>query len=136
MVITARRAADSCREWYFAFRNKGKGEEKCVLELLDAADTIKALEAALPKWISVEDRLPEDDLPKSSEVKVIKVFVAIKAKNGITIRTQLRHRRTLFDTRGEPFFDWEWRHSAGNVTHWMPLPKPPKEIHANEEHSE
>ena len=84
-------------------------------------------EAAQPKWISVEERLPEDDLPENSEVKVIKVFVAIKAKNGITVRTQLRHRRTLFDTRGEPFFDWEWRHSAVNVTHWMPLPQAPKE---------
>lgn len=85
------------------------------------------MESAQPKWISVDDRLPEDDLPEDSDVKVIKVFVAIKVKNGITIRTQLRHRRVLYDTRGEPFFDWEWRHSAGNVTHWMPLPEPPKE---------
>lgn len=84
-------------------------------------------EDAQPKWISVKERMPEDDLPEDSDVKAIKVFVAIKAKNGITIRTQLRHRRVLYDTRGEPFFDWEWRHSAGNVTHWMPLPEPPKE---------
>ena len=82
---------------------------------------------AISKWISVTERMPEDDLPEDSDVKAIKVFVAIKTKNGITIRTQLRHRRVLYDTRGEPFFDWEWRHSAGNVTHWMPLPEPPKE---------
>ena len=59
MVLTAKRAAEICREWFVAFRNKGKGEEKCVLELLDAADTIEALEAAHPKWISVEQRLPD-----------------------------------------------------------------------------
>ena len=85
------------------------------------------IKAAQPKWISVEERLPEEDLPENSDVKAIKVFVAIKAKNGITVRTQLRHRRLLFDTRGEPFFDWEWRYSAGKITHWMPLPEPPKE---------
>lgn len=49
MVLTAKRAAEICREWYFAFRNMGKGEEKCVLELLDVADTIEALEATQPK---------------------------------------------------------------------------------------
>lgn len=85
------------------------------------------LEAAQPKWISVEERLPEDDLPEGSEVKLIKVLVAIKAKNGVTVRTQTRHRRTLYDTRREPFFDWEWRYSAGKVTHWMYMPEPPRE---------
>ena len=49
MVITAKRAAEICREWYIAFRIMGKGKEKCVLELLDVADTIEALEAAQPK---------------------------------------------------------------------------------------
>ena len=31
MVLTAKRAAEICREWYVEFRNNGKGEEKCVL---------------------------------------------------------------------------------------------------------
>lgn len=44
MVRTAKDAAAICREWYWAFRNMGKGEEKYVLELLDAADTIEQLE--------------------------------------------------------------------------------------------
>lgn len=39
MIITAKRAAEICREWYFAFRNMEKGE--------------------MPKWISVEERLPK-----------------------------------------------------------------------------
>lgn len=89
--------------------------------------TVEEFVEKTPKWISVEDRLPEDDLPEGSKVKSIKVFVAIKAKNGITMRTQTRYRRTLFDTRGEPFFDWEWRYSAGKVTHWMNLPESPEE---------
>lgn len=101
----------------------------CEGELLVAAlNMISDMQAAAPKWISVEDRLPEDDLPEGSEVKLIKVLVAIKAKNGVTVRTQTRHQRTLYDTRREPFFDWEWRYSAGKVTHWMKLPEPPKGV--------
>jgi len=42
-----KKAADSCREWYWAFRNKGKGDEQCVRELMDAADVIEALHADL-----------------------------------------------------------------------------------------
>ena len=109
MVITAKRAAEICREWYFAFRNKGKGEEKCVLELLDAADTIEALEAAQPKWISVEDRLPEND-------------------DNYLVFTSDRNEKEIATYYG----DGEWlTHDFINliplVTYWMPLPEQPKE---------
>lgn len=42
-----KKAADNCREWYWAFCNKGKGEEECVKELLDSANVIDALETDL-----------------------------------------------------------------------------------------
>ena len=100
---------------------------RCDQVRKDALNYIVCLESAQPQWISVEERLPEDDLPENSDAKEIKVFVAIKGENGTTVRTQTRNRRTLFDTRGEPFFDWEWRYSSGKVTHWMPLPPSPKE---------
>lgn len=87
------------------------------------------LEAAAPKWISVEERLPEDalDPAKKTPFKVIKVLVAIKAKNGSTVRTQTRFKETRYPG-GKPVTEWKWRYSAGVVTHWMPLPEPPKEV--------
>ena len=78
------------------------------------------------EWISVEDRLPEDDLPKEHKKKTIKVIVAIKAKNGITIRTQERFLDYTYSNGGERKSYWHWRFSHGEVTHWMPLPEPPK----------
>ena len=107
MVLTATRAADSCREWYFAFKNKGKGEEKCVLELLDAADTIEALEAALPKWISVEDRLPD----------VGEKVIVRGVKNGIQVGAFHMKLRPGNNRR------WWWKNNTIlEVTHWMPIP--------------
>lgn len=79
-----------------------------------------------PEWISVDERLPEDDLPKDSPQKTIKVFVALKAKNGITIRTQMRFKDYTYRD-GSRVDCWRWRYAAGDVTHWMPLPEPPKE---------
>ena len=77
------------------------------------------------EWISVEERLPEDDLSEEHEKKTIKVLVAIKAKNGITIRTQERFRDYTYSNVGDPIIFWTWRFSRGKVTHWMPLPEPP-----------
>lgn len=71
----------------------------------------------MDKWISVKDRLPEDDLPKTA--KQVKVLTAIKGKSGYAVRSQLRWKNY--------YGDWVWRYSAGEVTHWMPLPEPPKE---------
>jgi hypothetical protein len=77
------------------------------------------------EWISVEDRLPEDTIPTDYKYKTIKVLVAIKEKNGITIRTQKRFLDYAYRDDERTAF-WTWRFSAGNVTHWMPLPEPPK----------
>lgn len=76
-------------------------------------------------WISVDERLPEDDLSEEHEKKTIKVLVAIKAKNGITIRTQERFRDYTYSNGGDPITFWTWRFSHGKVTHWMPLPSAP-----------
>ena len=121
MVLTAKRAAEICREWYVAFRNKGKGEEKCVLELLDVVDTIEALEAAQPKWISVEDRLPED------YANVI-VYIASKKENvdSVVAITQYTHRMYGYNLEGwcSP---WQYCFWDREVTHWMPIPNVPED---------
>ena len=112
MVLTAKRAAEICREWYVTFRNKGKGEEKCVLELLDAADTIEALGAAQPKWISVEDRLPGYNAG-------MRFIVSRDDGTVCEGRFEVSNGRWYKLTT-----DGLWEIE---VTHWMPLPQPPKE---------
>lgn len=111
MVITAKRAAEICREWYVAFRNKGKGEEKCVLELLDVADTIEALKAAQPKWISVEERLPEQ-------------FVVV-----LVYMPDEYHWPTVHEGYLRPDGKWDAAHytrTPDEVTHWANMPEPPE----------
>ena len=78
----------------------------------------KGLEDGKPKWIPVEERLPEDDLPKDSMAKQIKVIVAYKRGNcSWVIRTQRRQKGRLY---GRPD-EWDWSVSDP-ISHWMPLP--------------
>ena len=82
------------------------GNEHAMKKIKDAPTV-----DAGPKWISVEERLPdEDDLMNNGEF-----IVMIKgAVNATTL---------LFD-------GGEWTDEAGTpypVTHWMPLPEPPGE---------
>ena len=75
------------------------------------------------KWIPVTERLPEDDLVKDSEVKLIKVLVYYKTSMGVpVVRTQIRQKGRRGD-RGR----WCWA-KFEPITHWMPLPEPPKEV--------
>ena len=71
----------------------------------------------LDQWISVKERLPEDNLSHSA--KQVKVLTAIKGKNGYTVRSQLRFK--------DRYDEWAWKYSAGDITHWMPCPPPPEE---------
>lgn len=67
---------------------------------------------AMPRWISVEERLPEDQ------------------KNILTVNGHREIRvMALWHKHGD---SWTWilnerfRH-FNDITHWMPLPEPPKE---------
>ena len=85
---------------------------------------LQKVESAL-RWIPVSERLPEDDLPKGSKVKQIKVLTALKSDKGVrTVRSQMRYRCTWYSD-SEP---WTWKCSGSEITHWMPLPEPPKEV--------
>lgn len=47
MTEKAKFCVESCRDWYQAFVNCGKGEERSVKELLTTADLIESLSAQL-----------------------------------------------------------------------------------------
>ena len=77
----------------------------------DSADAIEELLAAVPQWISVDERLPE-----------IGRFVLVS--DGDDIDAACRYKAFTIPEETEPFF-WD---SVLEVTHWMPLPEPPTEV--------
>ena len=77
----------------------------------DALAYIQQLESQVPKWIPVEEKLPEDG---------VVVIVHSDRFGGSTHVAYYRHNRQ------------EWFESNGvrlipNVWHWMPMPEAPKE---------
>ena len=80
------------------------GCEEHVMQ--DAVAYIKQLEAQVPRWIPVEERLPEDG-------KDVLVFIRGNVDLGYHFAQ----------------YGWEtYTMQRGDITHWMPLPEPPKEV--------
>lgn len=89
----------------------------------DVADHLIASGVTIQKWIPVTERLPDDE-----------ELVLILCKNGAR----------FVGYCGKQYCDYErrWRIKTalnstkllnlGRVTHWMPLPEPPKEVARNE----
>lgn len=75
----------------------------------DALAYIQQLEAQVPKWISVEERLPEDDDD-----------VLMMTDMGMSMGYYCR------DSFIDSWVDYV-NSDSKCVTHWMPLPEPPKE---------
>ena len=80
------------------------------LDLIDDAFT----EDVVPRttWISVEERLPE----KSCEYLCV-------SRTGVIYLMQYSHRYKAFNATDDEDGD-RWK--LGGITHWMPLPDPPK----------
>lgn len=108
----------------------GNTPYSCEKELvLIAADRLEELEAKLPRWIPVTERLPEKDGS---------YLVSRKHKSGFRTQDVIKFAQNgdlidPYDLHGEKnvwyYYDSEYGHiPARNVTHWMPLPEPPKEV--------
>ena len=72
------------------------------------------LRARVSKWISVDDRLPE---PKHEFDARNWYLVALS--NGVV-------KELAYEFHNHSVFGYGWRETAYPVTHWMPLPEPPK----------
>ncbi len=70
------------------------------------------------EWIKVEDRLPEKDGNSSI------MCVVFDKYNGVICRPYNEYHKVWDD---EDFDDTYTDAIGGNITHWMPLPKPPTE---------
>ena len=73
------------------------------------------LRARVPQWISVDDGLPE---PKHEFDARNWYLVALS--NGVV-------KELAYEFHNHSVFGYGWRETAYPVTHWMPLPEPPKE---------
>ena len=81
--------------------------------LLDSGVTVQ-------EWISVNDRLPEDDLPKDTKKKMIRCLVYTDKG---TIKPCVRQR---WEVNGK-LVPWQWNKDLfAKPTHWMYYPQPPK----------
>ena len=85
--------------------------QKNEILMLEGAQHVMSeiMEEQQTKWISVYDRLPE-------EGKVVLAFGTRSSTTGMFQGTQ-KNRPEL----------WHWKGSIKHVSHWMPLPEPPKE---------
>lgn len=71
----------------------------------------KVMLKSMPRWISVKERLPEND----------DRMLTVGKRGGIQICRYSKGTK-MWWTKGNA--------SVATVTHWMPLPKPPKEDEA------
>ena len=92
------------RALYLGKMNCSTRAKRKVTEL----PALDAVPAEQGKWISIKDRLPEDG------------EAVLTCKNGL-VEVQVYEKKRNGWING----DWFW--SMATVTHWMPLPEPPKE---------
>lgn len=83
----------------------------------DCVTLIKHLEAKQPKWISVEERLPEDKKETADCYLVTDGAFIWMAYWGC------KEWQFAQCTDSPYVIDWT------DITHWMPLPEPPEEEH-------
>ena len=108
--MTNEEAIDRIRE-HMAIHKLNEPRAVKITEALNMA--IEALKAEQPKWIPVSERLPKkEDIPYDCLVTL---------EHGVVCEA------TFLDMDA-PYHKWcantGWLY---HVTHWMPMPKPPKE---------
>ena len=85
------------------------------------ADHLIANGVTIQKWIPVTERLPE------SKTKILvyggNELIWVNGVNKPMPSVYTGYMRGL----GEGWFTWDEKKYIVNVTHWMPLPEPPKE---------
>ena len=93
-------------------------------ELCLIAEELMAEGVTVQEWISVKDRLPEDDLPQDTDRKQIRCLVATDKG---TVKPCVRQRYQKKIDGQWQLCEWEWNKDLfAKPTHWMLMPQPPK----------
>lgn len=93
-------------------------DEECISHgNRDALAYIRQLEAKVPKWISVEERLPEENKLEDGTSSDL-VIVVVQDDVGNRFVSDDIRANGAWVNYPDPIFE---------ITHWMPLPVPPKE---------
>ena len=92
----------------------------------ELTEMVAQLEAAQPKWISVEERLPEPNttvllIAHGWEPELVYIGKLEKVESEKSWLTGLVSKASEWMVYGFSYF------KEPIVTHWMPLPEPPKE---------
>lgn len=97
-------------------REAALSEQNKSMNLAEMRERLKRIPAAdvRPKWINVEERLPE------------------QGKRYLVVRYDEVTKTSFVDILWHDAHDLWWNRlykncGSFNVTHWMPLPEPPKE---------
>ena len=88
-------------------------------QITDLLKKNSALQAALPRWISVNEALPESPFTV--------VLAIVYASNGHLTFNGAYQLATYDPTDGWYLDDYPAEFDRITVTHWMPLPEPPEE---------
>lgn len=92
----------------------GESYEENSDKITELKAKIKELEKAQPKWISVDDELPE----------IRKDVLCFKVSGTVLVDFRCFDVRSL--SNSALFYRESELYGGGLVTHWMPLPQPPE----------
>ena len=104
-------------------------EEPCggLYPACELADYLIANGVTVQEWISVTERLPEEDKD------YLVITNAFGRCSSVKIRSFAKDGETIdeYDLAGKKYVWYFWSNEYGyvstnSVTHWMPLPEPPK----------
>ena len=100
--------------------NKGLNIARSAMRNPDAIPTLTPPN----EWVSVEERLPEDD---TSEYKAQIAVLVLTDRESIKIKKRTYHPGRVYYGKFYPE-RWDWgTFNDDRITHWMPLPERPKE---------
>lgn len=106
--------------------NSGELEDTYVWRA-DRDGFLAGYQAAKPQWISVEERLPEyDQLALLWQSEMQAQFVGRRRDSGLAFPLYYWECTEDFFEAWKEIYYPKLMHQ-GVVTHWMPLPAPPKE---------
>ena len=128
--MTRDRLIKSCQTCLHNNVCKFTDEELCkgtkVKDLITDCKDYFANGVIVNHWISVEERLPNEELVKVKllDWDVYPCLATIKSKRA----TGGRYVGKAYFCDGERFLTANCVDITNSITHWMPLPQPPKEV--------